>query len=233
MNILGLQLAGHDTGAALISGGKIVAIAEERLNRDKHSSVFPELSIDYCLRTLNLKPKDIDLIVIGQIWLVELSDTKKVFLNWPRFKEFNAARLESIRHYDAHAASAFLCSPFQEAGILIYDGVGQGYINQFGVTAYETEALYRGEGNKMYEIQTMTHLRRGRDFIYSFGIGKLYQKISGVYLNFGPNNEGKLMGLAAYGNDSLLNKYPLDRWVKILLGQPLCKIGRASCRERV
>ncbi|MEK7208964.1 MAG: carbamoyltransferase C-terminal domain-containing protein [Patescibacteria group bacterium] len=222
MNILGLQLIGHDTGAALIAGLKVVAIAEERLNRFKHSSAFPGLSIDYCLNSLGLKPADIDLIVVSQVGLPGMVDMKKIFLEWPKAQEFRKIRLESIRHYDAHAASTFLCSPFEEAAILIYDGVGQGYINQFGATAYETEALYRGRENKLYEIQTMTHLRRGRDSIYSFGIGKLYQKLSAVYLGFGANNEGKMMGLAAYGDDSLLKRYPLERWVKIFLGQPIC-----------
>ena len=64
MNILGLHLFGHDTGAALISQGRLTAIGEERLDRRKHSGFFPHLSVKYLLDAAGLKSiDDIDLVV--------------------------------------------------------------------------------------------------------------------------------------------------------------------------
>jgi len=64
MNILGLHTFGHDTGASLISEGRLFAIGEERLNRIKHSGVFPHMSIRYLLDATGLRDiNDIDLVV--------------------------------------------------------------------------------------------------------------------------------------------------------------------------
>ena len=125
MNVLGLKIKKHDTGAALISDGEVVAIAEERLCRIKHSfDIFPRLGIDYCLDTLKVKPEEIDLVVIDQVDLREKIPMKEIFLQETR-NRFSRASIEVINHHDAHAASAFFCSPFEEAAILVYDGSGE------------------------------------------------------------------------------------------------------------
>ena len=76
MNILGLKIDGHDTGAALIVGEKVIAIAEERLMRVKHAPwTFPEKAIDYCLNAAGISADDLDLVVldstskvVGKTW---------------------------------------------------------------------------------------------------------------------------------------------------------------------
>ena len=68
MKVLGIKTMGHDTGAALIADHKVVAIAEERLNRIKYSPHrFPKLSIDYCLEALNVSPEELDLVVYDPV----------------------------------------------------------------------------------------------------------------------------------------------------------------------
>lgn len=221
MNVFGLKIRGHDTGAALISDGQIAAISEERLNRVKHSfEMFPERSIPYCLEALGVKPEDIDLIVLEQVsarWRVPMKD---IFLARMGGR-FPKARIEIVNHHDAHAASAFFCSPFEEAAILVYDGAGEVYRTHLGATAIETETLYRGAGNQIHQFQKTLHLRDGKATPYTQGIGKLYSEIT-YYLGMGKYEEGKTMGLAPYGTDSLLRVSPPEQWIRESGGQLLC-----------
>lgn len=222
MNVLGLKITGHDTGAALISQGRVIAIAEERLNRVKHSfNMFPELAIDYCLNALNVEPKEVNLIVIDQVGTRTRIRIKEMFLEKVGDR-FPRASIEVINHHDAHAASAFFCSPFEEAAILVYDGSGEKFETHLGVFATETETLYRGSGNQFHQIQKTMHLREGKVFPYTFGVGKLYSLLSNVYLRFGAYNEGKMMGLAPYGDDSLLKKFREEMWFKEKDGHIVC-----------
>ncbi|MBI2055049.1 MAG: hypothetical protein HYT39_03045 [Candidatus Sungbacteria bacterium] len=222
MNVLGLKIAGHDTGACLISDGKVIAIAEERLNRVKHShNMFPVLAIPYCLEALGIKPEEVDLVVIDQIDTRKNAPMKQWLLEHTG-AAFSKARIEIINHHDAHAASAFFCSPFEEAAVLVYDGAGEKFENHLGVAATETETMYVGRGNRLYQIQKTTHLREGKIFPYTFGIGKLYSLISERYIGLGKYNEGKMMGLAPYGNDSILKQFPASHWYAEKYGHILC-----------
>lgn len=222
MNILGLKVISHDTGAALIKGESIVAISEERLNRIKHSPhYFPKLSIDYCLKVQELSPKDIDMVVIDQTDLPSKFKMKEIF-DRETSGAFSNSKIYVINHHLAHAASAFFCSPFDEAAILVYDGAGEKFVTHTGVLATETETLYFGSGNTLNQIQKTLHLRRGKIFPYTFGIGKLYTFISTIYLGLGQYNEGKMMGLAPYGNDSVLKMIPQEKWYTEKDGHILC-----------
>ena len=222
MNVLGLKIRSHDTGAALISNEKVVAIAEERLCRIKHSNnVFPKLAIQYCLREFNLKPEDIDLVVIDQVDRRETWPMKKWFLEEVE-GDFSKARIEVINHHAAHAASAFFASPFDDAAVLVYDGSGEKFVTHLGVLANETESLYKGVGNKMELLQKTVHLQESKRFPFTYGIGKLYQRLSENYLDFGKYNEGKMMGLAPYGNDSVLKQIPMENWFAERNGEIFC-----------
>jgi len=222
MTVLGLKIVSHDTGAALIHDGKIVAISEERLNRIKHSfNLFPHLSIDYCLNALNIAPEAVDLIVIDQVGLRSKVRMRELFLKEVGEK-FGHAEIHVINHHDAHAASAFFCSPFDDAAVLVYDGAGEKFETHHGVFAVETETLYRGVGNTLHQIQKTTHVREGKVFPFTFGIGKLYNFLSATYLGFGSYNEGKMMGLAPYGDDTLLKQFPPERWFVEKEGHIVC-----------
>jgi len=237
MNVLGLKITSHDTGAALIADGRIIAVAEERLNRIKHSfNMFPRLSIDYCLNALGVDAGDIDLVVTDQVGLRSRVPMKEIFMAETRGR-FSGAAVEVINHHDAHAASAFLCSPFAESAILVYDGAGEKFETHLGVLATETETLYRGIGTRLHPFQKTIHLRDGKKFPYTFGIGKLYSLLSQFYLALGPYNEGKMMGLASYGTDALLRRFPQERWCREVNGAIVCNArinaARHSAAQRI
>jgi len=224
MAVLGLKVLGHDTGAALISNNKVVAIAEERLNRVKNSvGCFPELSINYCLETLSVEVDEVELIVIDRY----VPDTKDIALNVKVFEEkmgskFPNAKIVTANHHDAHVASAFFVSPYNDSAVLIYDGSGEVFEDHLGVVVTETDSLYKAENISFELIQKTAHVKRDFKFPYTTGIGKLYSIISKEYLNFGSFSEGKLMGLAGYGDDRVLKKYPMDKWFTERNGHILC-----------
>src|SRR3989344_3799796 len=128
MKVLGIKTMGHDTGAALIADGNVVAIAEERLNRIKYSPHrFPKLSIEYCLQALNVSPEALDLVVYDPVGAddIDRSDYTAEDLRAALGSRFAKVRIEYVNHHAAHAATAFLCSPFRESAVLVYDGSGE------------------------------------------------------------------------------------------------------------
>ncbi len=221
-NILGLKVTAHDTGAALIAGEHVFAISEERLCRVKHSpSIFPSRAIDYCLTSANISAADIDLVVIDQTGNRDFKDMRAIFLQ-NTGERFRRARMEVINHHDAHAASAFFCSPFTEAAILVVDGAGEKIQTHLGVLATETETLYRGRAGGITEVRKTMHVRRKSIFPFTFGPAKMYSLVSESYLNMGQYNEGKMMGLAPYGDRSFLELFPMSRWLKEMNGHAIC-----------
>ncbi len=220
MNVLGLKIVGHDTGASVISNGRVVAIAEERLNREKYSGVFPRLSIEYCLKALELRAEDIDLIVADQIDHVTKYPVAEI-LTREVGARFSRAKIVVANHHDTHAASAFFCSPFDEAAVMVYDGSGEKFLSPLGVPVTETETMYIGRGNELIELQKGLHTRIGKYFPFTFGVGKLYEFIT-VYLGFTKFDAGKTMGLAPYGNEDVLRRIPEEHWWTEWRGQCYC-----------
>ena len=221
-NVLGIKVVGHDPGAALIAGDRVIAISEERLNRVKYSTgKFPHLSIPYCLNALNLKPSDIDLVVMDCVGNHSEKDVLDIFAR-ENTLDFSRAEIRVINHHEAHAASAFFCSPFEEAAIIIVDGTGSRVTTHHG-TFVETETLYRGAKSEIHQIQKTLH--RFYHFTYpeTYGIGKLYTFVTRSILSFGLYNEGKTMGLASYGNaQNIFTLIPKDRWMKEINGHYVC-----------
>jgi carbamoyltransferase len=207
LNILGLHVFGHDTGAALISEGRLLAIGEERLSRKKHSGYFPHLSVQYLLRAAGLKGvSDIDLMV-GVTRYGKYGENKTVEMI--RSELGYNGKIHTISHHDAHAASAFCASPFEEAAVMVVDGLGSRAIEiETGKEApfalrglterehrerEEVQSYYRGKGNGLVLIRkdctSPGHMN---------GLGLVYMGTS-VFLNFGDFGSGKVMGLAPYG----------------------------------
>ena len=151
-NILGLSCYYHDSAAALLSEGRIVAAAsEERFTRKKHDANFPSNAVEYCISELPAN-STIDHVIfyekpllkfdrLLETYLAFAPAILKSFLNampsWLgdklRLPKLISAELSPhydgpilfSRHHESHAASAFFPSPFEEAAVLTMDGVGE------------------------------------------------------------------------------------------------------------
>ena len=151
-NILGISGYYHDSAAALIRDGAVVAAAqEERFTRIKHDAAFPENAVAYCLREAGLGQEDISHLTFYErpsMKFERLAETYVAFAPkgretfeasmpiWSdlklRLPERIRAKLPGFRgeihfidHHESHAASAFFPSPFEEAAILTLDAVGE------------------------------------------------------------------------------------------------------------
>ncbi|MFQ5493294.1 MAG: carbamoyltransferase [Candidatus Dojkabacteria bacterium] len=215
MYILGISCFYHDASAVLLKDGSVVAAAnEERFTRIKHDPAFPEKAVEFCLRSQSKTINDVDQVgfyekplnkferVMSQ-HLQMFPFSYKVFLNstpsWlkTKIRILNIIRKKLkykknvvfVNHHLAHAASAFLPSPFKRAAIVTVDGVGEWYTTTFGTA-------------KQKDIK----LQKAIKFPHSLGL--LYSTIT-AYLGFRVNNsEYKVMGLSAYGQTNRAkNKY--------------------------
>jgi carbamoyltransferase len=206
--ILGISAFYHDSAACLLVDGKLVAAAqEERFSRKKHDEGFPAGAIRYCLSEGKLNPEDLDYIGFYEKPLLKSDRLLETYLAFAPagFKSFAKAlptwlhqKLRLTKeldrglegrysgpyvfcdHHESHAASAFFLSPFDEAGILTMDGVGEWATATFGY----------GRGNTI----TLTHELR-----FPHSLGLLYSAFT-YYTGFKVNSgEYKVMGLAPYG----------------------------------
>lgn len=214
MHILGVSCYYHDAAAALLGDGQLVAAAEEeRFSRIKHDFNFPTQAIRFCLEQGKLSGKDLDYVVFFEKPFRKLDrilasvlqtypQSWKVFresmIGWMLDKLWVASTLQSelgisreniffSDHHLSHAASAFLCSPFEEAAILTVDGVGE----------WSTAACGVGQDT---QIRLTKHL----EFPHSLGL--LYSTFT-AFLGFEVNEgEYKVMGMAPYGTPRYVDK---------------------------
>lgn len=206
--ILGISAFYHDSAAALVVDGKIVAAAqEERFTRKKHDPDFPQNAVEYCLQEAGLRPDQIDHVGFYDKPLLKFERLLETYLGfapagfqsfmtampvWLRQKlylprELNRGLKGGYRkryifteHHESHAASAFFPSPYEEAAILTLDGVGE----------WATASAGIGRGNRI----TLTHELR-----FPHSLGLLYSAFT-YFCGFKVNSgEYKLMGLAPYG----------------------------------
>ena len=209
--ILGISAFFHDSAAALILDGKIIAAAqEERFSRTKHDSSFPIQAIRYVLDEAGILYEELSAIIFYDkpfLKFERLLETYHAFAPrgirsfitampvWLKDKIFmrrlirkqlvplgkTAAPLLFSTHHLSHAASAFYPSPFERAAILTIDGVGEWATATIGV------------GNK-------EHIRLLNEMHFPHSVGLLYSAFT-YFLGFKVNSgEYKLMGLAPYGN---------------------------------
>ena len=234
MTILGLKILGHDTGAALLSddpaqsnptdrqqkgqalsgASKVVAISQERLNRKKNSRAFPKESIDYCFSSAGLNDvEDVDIVAIEQMDMTPepLIQELKRHGWWDKISD----KVVFVNHHDAHAASAFFCSPFDDAAVLVVDSTGQKAKLETGLIGAETETFYRGDKDGLHQItRNYAPVNQFTGWLLNFsGIGNLYSQVT-YFLGFGKHEEGKTMGLAPYGKGSFVPEIPEEQFIK-------------------
>ena len=206
--ILGISAFYHDSAAALLVDGEIVAaVQEERHSRKKHDEGFPVQAIRTCLDRAGLAPEQLDYVGFYDKPYLKFERLLESYLAYaPRgFQSFTRAmpvwlnqklwlpremrkgldgRYEGAfvftEHHESHAAGAFFPSPFEEAAILTMDGVGEWATASWGV----------GRGNR---VQLSHELR------FPHSLGLLYTAFT-YHTGFKVNSdEYKLMGLAPYG----------------------------------
>jgi carbamoyltransferase len=205
--ILGISAYYHDSAAALVVDGVIVAAAqEERFTRVKHDHRFPMHAVEYCLAEAGLRPEELDYVGFYDKPILKFERLLETYIAFaPRgFRSFASAMplwlheklhlprnirkrmpgysrgIVFVEHHESHAASAFFPSPFYEAAILTLDGVGE----------WTTTSLGVGRGNRI----ELSHEIR-----FPHSLGLLYSAFT-YYTGFRVNSgEYKLMGLAPYG----------------------------------
>jgi carbamoyltransferase len=206
--ILGISAYYHDSAAALVVDGRIVAAAqEERFSRIKHDPAFPTGAVDYCLEEGGLSPADLDYVAFYDKPLTKFERLLETYLAYaprglPSFRmamplwlkdklhmrrtlrrglgSLTQARLIFTDHHESHAASAFFPSPFDRAAIMTLDGVGEWSTATFGF----------GESNRIHLVEHIA---------LPHSLGLLYSAFT-YYCGFKVNSgEYKLMGLAPYG----------------------------------
>jgi carbamoyltransferase len=206
--ILGVSAFYHDSAAALVVDGRVVAAAqEERFTRTRHDADFPAQAVAYCLGEAGITADDLDFVAFYEKPLSKFDRLLETYLAFaPRgLRSFSQAMpvwlkeklhqrrairqgvgcgsrvpLVFLDHHESHAASAFFLSPFEAAAILTLDGVGEWTTTSFGT----------GAGNRIRLTQHQT---------FPHSLGLLYSAFT-YYCGFKVNSgEYKLMGLAPYG----------------------------------
>lgn len=205
--ILGISAYFHDSAAALLRNGEIVAAAsEERFSREKGDSAFPAHAVAYCLNEAGIGMEDVTavgfydkpILKFDRILSTYMSIAPKGFSQfrksgpiWMAEKLWieNQLRRELVKykgpllfaeHHESHAASAFFPSPFEEAAILTVDGVGEWATSSQGI----------GRGSEIEIVKEM---------LWPDSLGLLYSAFT-YYTGFKVNSgEYKVMGLAPYG----------------------------------
>jgi len=234
-NVLGLRLGpGHDTGAAIVSeiDGELrcVAIAEERLSREKSSRKFPENSIKACLSEFGLNPNQLDAIVFektvwshGAEWYEQIPGPEWAYFNDPKehafFGSVGNVPCYYANHHLLHAAMAWHNTRWPEDGepgcLLVIDGRGSTWKDGAGCeggSLHDFEPVYLN-GKERWQLKKVDHsaetqsvfVGRGRsiervDVSLRSGIGFFYAWLTECVLGFDHMHAGKSMGLAAYGD---------------------------------
>jgi len=206
--VLGLSAYYHDSAAALVVDGEVVAaMQEERFSRRKNDASLPKQAALACLSHVGLKAQDLDRVVFyedpfARLERVMLASLRTFPRSWRQFPGAMRAQLSSkiwvldsiasmlgverrkvvtASHHRSHAASAFFASPYERAAILTVDGVGEEV----------STAIWQGDGASLRCLGAIE---------YPHSLGLLYAALT-AYLGFEVNEgEYKVMGLAAFGD---------------------------------
>ncbi len=213
MNILGISAFYHDSAAALVRDGEILAAAqEERFTRVKHDYRFPSHALHYCLTEAGITAEKLDYVVFYDKPFLKFERILETYLQyaplgiksfikaiplWIKKKVWMKSLIQGElpaykgpilfpEHHMSHAASAFFPSPFSEAAIITTDGVGE----------WTTTSLGYGKNNKISLLKEIT---------FPHSLGMLYSAFT-YYTGFKVNSgEYKVMGLAPYGEPKYVN----------------------------
>ncbi len=214
MYILGINAYHGNSSAAIIADGRLIAaVEEERFNRVKYAAGFPSAAIRYCLDAAGITLKEVDHVAIPRNPWARIGTKLLYAMRMPSFARERAkvmtqfvgipealaqafdvapdtirAQFHRVEHHQAHLASTFFVSPFENAALLSADGLGDFASTMWGA----------GRGNRM-EIDG--------SIAFPHSLGMYYTAVS-QYLGFRKfGDEYKVMGLAAYGEPAYLNEF--------------------------
>lgn len=207
VKILGLSFDYHDSSAALVVDGEIIAAAqEERFSRIKHDAAFPSRSIQFCLNYGNINGHELDAVVHYENPFLKFSRVlktisnipttfEKILSHWLNKGKFEVSariiaelgirkdKIHFLNHHQSHAAAAYYCSPFNRATVITLDGAGE----------FETITISKGENCKLEKIYSAQ---------LPNSLGLLYSAFT-AFLGFKVNEgEYKVMGMSAFGQPS-------------------------------
>jgi len=214
MNILGINAYHGNASAAVVCDGRLVAaVEEERFNRVKYAAGFPAEAIRYCLKEAGITLGEVDHVAVPRNPYARLGTKLFYAIRMPSFARERAkvlvkftgipealaaafdidpksikATFHRVEHHQAHLASSFFVSPFEEAALLSADGLGDFASSMWG----------RGRGNRM-EIDDA--------IAFPHSLGLYYSAVTQYlgFLKFG--DEYKVMGLAAYGEPEQMEAF--------------------------
>ena len=217
MNIVGVNYCIDSAAAILIDGKRVAASTEERFSRQKHDASFPSKALSFCLKQAGATADDIDAFAFfwnpGRHIEPALAKMSGRFRHHAEFLysfpnhivqmlgQPGVEMVEQVLHLEggrrvpvyfvdhhlAHAAGAYFSSPFHRAAVLTVDGYGERNATLIG----------RAEGNSIESVIRID---------YPHSVGAFYAAFT-QYLGFKANSgEGKVMGLASYGDNSLYEK---------------------------
>lgn len=213
MITLGIQYGSHDTSAALVKDGQIIAVMEqERFNHEKHTLAFPSDAIRYCLKAGGIDFKDLNYIAyagdpgfanvrkksfiekrVSTVFVPAMFTRADVEVKLrANLRELSpkadSVPLLTVDHHKAHAASAFFISPYKEAAVFTVDGMGN----------WVTTTAGFGKGHKIEPLFEIAH---------PHSLGLFYGAMT-QYLGFrAACDECKVMGLASYGRPTYLDDF--------------------------
>ena len=214
MNILGINAYHGNASAALVCNGQLIgAVEEERFNRVKYAAGFPSAAIRYCLKEAGITLSDIDHVAVPRNPYARLGTKLWYAARMPSFArerirvlskftgipvalaqafDCDPAKIKAtfhrVEHHQAHLASSFFVSPFEEAALLSADGLGDFASSMWGV----------GRGNRMEIADAIA---------FPHSLGLYYSAVTQYlgFLKFG--DEYKVMGLAAYGEPENMDAF--------------------------
>jgi carbamoyltransferase len=213
--VLGVSCYFHDSAAAIVFNGSLIAAAEEeRFSRKKHDNGLPVHAIKFCLEAAGIDAKQLDAVVFYEDTAKKLSRVgSQIFKNLPEtlkiipkiVKSWHAEKLWPdkalhdllglpaskffyVDHHTAHAAAGFFNSGFDSAAIITLDGVGEWATSTFGSWA------------------DRHGLSIDREIRFPHSLGLLYSCFA-EYLGFEVNEgEFKVMGMSSYGTPRYVDK---------------------------
>ncbi|MEM7352140.1 MAG: carbamoyltransferase N-terminal domain-containing protein, partial [Acidobacteriota bacterium] len=235
MYILGINCAYHESSAAILENGKLLAAAEEeRFNRCKHAKKsavgnadqLPIHAMRYCLEAAGLSADDgsVDLSQVAAIGFsldpevryranlahqhpyevtagdfgTEVGEARfrdRCLAVEPALRQLGfTGELQYLDHHACHGASTFFLSPFDEAAVLVIDGIGE----------FDSTTLFRADSGRLDPVHRVG---------YPNSLGFLWEKLS-AYLGFDEYDAAKVMGLASFG-DPLYFSEPWERLVQV------------------